>query len=149
MFDSDETYHEFRRITTIVGFSLITVILVFIKLSNPNAFNKEYKSYPGGGNEIVMYSLSTCGYCTQKREQLKSNHIRFKEYFIDKDRGKENEMLSKLKASGDTRNYYTVPVLDIYGYMIPGNPSYKTIESYIDKYTPKVNENTGLTEFME
>ena len=109
--------------------------------------HQKYKSYPGGGNEIVMYSLTTCGYCTQKREQLKRERVSFTEHFIDKDSAKEDEMMKKLRAAGDNRNYITVPVFDVYGYMMVGNPSLEVIKSYIDKHTPKVDESSGMTEY--
>ena len=147
MFESDEKYHEYRRMETIVGFCLIAVLIGIIKISQSEGSNKEYKSYPGGGNELVMYSLTTCGYCTQKRQELERGRVRFTEHFIDKDRVKDDEMMAKLRASGDTRNYITVPVFDVYGYMITDNPSYDKLIKYIDKYTPKVDENTGLSEF--
>lgn len=66
MFESDEKYHAYKRRETIVGFCLIVFLIIIIKIFNPNGLgnHKKYKSYPGGGNEIVMYSLTTCGYCT-------------------------------------------------------------------------------------
>lgn len=56
-------------------------------------------------------------------------------------------MMKKLRAAGDNRNYITVPVFDVYGYMMVGNPSLQVIQSYIDKYTPKVDESTELSEY--
>lgn len=147
MFESDEKYHGYRRMETIVGFCLIIILIGIIKTSQSGGSDKEYKSYPGGGNELVMYSLTTCGYCTQKREELQRERVRFTEYFIDKDRVKDEEMMAKLRASGDTRNYITVPVFDVYGYMITNNPSVEVLKEHIDKYMPKVNESTGLTEY--
>ncbi len=109
---------------------------------------ERYKPYiSGGSNEIVMYSLTTCGYCTKKRNVFNDNHIKYTEYFVDRDRNKENEMIEKLKAAGIKSNHYTVPVFDVYGYMMPGNPSFKTIQRYIDKYKPVEDENTGLSEY--
>jgi glutaredoxin len=127
-----------------ISFLLLTLIIL-IGCELPT--HKNYKSYPGGSSEIVMYSLTTCGYCTRKREELKLNHIRFTEHFIDKDSAKNDEMRAKLSASGDTRSYITVPVFDVYGYMMTGNPSFKTIQRYIDKYKPIEDQSTGLSEY--
>ena len=126
---------------------VIVIIFAFIALILGKNNHKSYKSYPGGSNEIVMYSLTTCGYCTQKREELKRNRISFKEFYIDRDSEKDNEVRAKLKAAGYNISYITVPVLDVYGYMMPGNPSFKTILNYIDKHKPVVDENSGLTEY--
>jgi len=147
MFGSHENFNKYDRIEFMAGLCLIVFCIILIKVFNPSGLSHNYKSYPGGSNEIVMYSLTTCGYCTQKREELKRERVHFTEYFIDKDRAKNDEMRKKLSAVGDNRNYITVPVFDVYGYMMVGNPSMQVIQSYIDKYKPVTDQSSGLSEY--
>ncbi|MFT5395022.1 MAG: glutaredoxin [Gammaproteobacteria bacterium] len=149
-------YYKDKSPTTILlhltcFFIFIVMVVMFARYEDEvlEKLNIEkYKPYiSGGSSEIVMYSLTTCGYCTKKRKVFDDNHIKYTEYFVDRDRNKENEMIEKLKASGIKSNHYTVPVFDVYGYMMPGNPSFKTINRYIDKHKPVVDKNTGLSEY--
>ena len=73
-------------------------------------------------DEIIMYSLTTCGYCKAKAEELRSNHISFTEYFLDKDPLRGDELNIKLIQAGLPKKVYGTPIFDAYGYMLPNNP---------------------------
>ncbi len=84
-------------------------------------------------NRLIMYSLTTCGFCKQKAKDLRSEGISFVEYFIDKDRYRQEELYNKLAKSGYPPKTYGMPTFDAYGYMLPNNPSISKILSYQDK----------------
>lgn len=70
-----------------------------------------------------MYSLSTCDHCKRKRQALINNRIQFAEYSVDLDSSKNTELNEKLSRSGYTRKAYGTPIMNVYGVMVPDNPS--------------------------
>jgi len=80
-------------------------------------------------NELIMYSLTTCGYCKQKAKELKNENIPFKEYFIDKDKKREKEVSEKLTKAGFKPKRYGTPIFDVRGVMLPNNPKMSLIKS--------------------
>lgn len=78
---------------------------------------------------LIMYSLTTCGFCKQKVEQLKRENIAFKEYFIDTDEYRFQEVTDKLAAAGYAPQGYGTPIFDANGTMLPNNPSMKLLRS--------------------
>jgi protein-disulfide isomerase len=61
---------------------------------------------------VVMYSLTTCGYCNIKRAELKAHGIPF------------------LRAGYQGRGVGT-PTFEVNGTMLPNNPSLKTIRKHL------------------
>jgi len=84
-------------------------------------------------NEIIMYSLTTCGYCKAKARELRSERIAFKEYYIDKDRRRRDELNRKLQKAGYPPRSYGTPIMDVHGWMLPNNPSMDMIKEYMNK----------------
>ncbi len=80
---------------------------------------------------VIMYSLTTCGYCTQKRAQLHAKGIPFVEYFIDKDLARQQELFEKLQASGYRGGGIGTPTFEVNGQMLPNNPSLATIIKHL------------------
>jgi len=78
-------------------------------------------------DKLIMYSLTTCGYCKQKARELKSAGIRFTEHFVDRNRGKMAELNEKLSKAGFPPRGYGTPIFDAYGYMLPNNPPVSVI----------------------
>ncbi|NKB37647.1 MAG: hypothetical protein GKR93_10825 [Gammaproteobacteria bacterium] len=97
--------------------------------------------------QVIMYSLTTCGYCNKKRRELEKKHIRFTEYFVDKDRSREIELWDKLEKSGYKSNYYGTPTFDVYGIMLPNNPSMNTLDYYIKKHESTTDDAGELAEY--
>ena len=97
----------------------------------PSARNYELPG-PGGRGKlseadfsrtrIVMYSLTTCGYCTELRHVFEANKVPFTEYFIDTDQARQDEMFAKLQASGLRGGGVGTPTLEVNGMMMPNNP---------------------------
>lgn len=86
---------------------------------------------PNGTNQVVMYSLTTCGYCDQKRTELKANGIAFTEYFLDRDERAQAELWQQLKQSGYRRGGVGTPTLVVNGVLLPNNPSMAQIRSHL------------------
>jgi len=80
---------------------------------------------------VVMYSLTTCGYCNQKRAQLNERGIPFVEYFIDKDPARQRELFEKLIKSGYRGGGIGTPTFEVNGTMLPNNPSLDTIIKHL------------------
>ena len=80
---------------------------------------------------VVMYSLTTCGYCNQKRAELHAKGIPFVEYFIDKDQAAQRELFEKLMASGYRGGGIGTPTFEVNGKMLPNNPSLNTIIKHL------------------
>lgn len=81
--------------------------------------------------KVVMYSLTTCGYCNIKRAELKAHNIPFVEHFIDQDTARQRELFEKLLASGYKGGGIGTPTFEVNGTMLPNNPSLKTIRKHL------------------
>jgi len=82
-------------------------------------------------NEVIMYSLTTCGYCKQKARELKEAEIDYHEYFIDVDAKRKDELTAKLQRAGFTPRAWGTPILDVHGVMLPNNPSLDRIREHL------------------
>jgi glutaredoxin len=82
-------------------------------------------------DKIIMYSLTTCGYCKLKARELDEAGISYQEYFIDKDSGRRDELTAKLQQAGFAPRSWGTPILDVKGVMLPNNPSLKKIREYL------------------
>lgn len=74
------------------------------------------------GNEVVMYSLTTCGYCTQKRGQLTAAGIPFTEIFLDKDQAQQREFSELLAAHKVPPGGVGTPSFVVNGELMLNNP---------------------------
>jgi glutaredoxin len=79
---------------------------------------------------VVMYSLTTCGFCNQKRNALNAAGIPFVEYFVDKEPERNQELFAKLRAAGHFGGVGT-PTFEVNGRMLPNNPSLETISKHL------------------
>jgi len=79
--------------------------------------------------ELVMYSLTTCGFCKQKVKELKNERIEFKEYFIDNDDNIKKLVTIKLERAGFAPQRYGTPIFEANGVMLPNNPKMSLIKS--------------------
>jgi glutaredoxin len=105
-----------------------------------------------GDSNVIMYSLTTCGYCKKKREELHKNNISFTEYFIDKDKARQEELNQKLAKAGFQPRGYGVPIFDVYGTMLPNNPPLRKIVKHINQNRhlyQGTNKSSNLTDFVE
>lgn len=79
-------------------------------------------------DEVIMYSLTTCGFCKQKARVLKQEGIVFTEYYIDKESRRRKELNSKLSQAGYPPKSYGTPIMDVHGVILPNNPSLAKIK---------------------
>lgn len=87
--------------------------------------------YGESHNQLIMYSLTTCGYCKQKVKQLKQENIAFTEYFIDVDSKRRDELYTKLRKSGYPPQSIGTPTFDVRGTMLPNNPDMSVIKEVL------------------
>ena len=69
-----------------------------------------YKVWSNGGwlfppgnpphDEVIMYSLSTCGNCIITARALEGEGVAFTEYYIDNEQAAEDELHRKMKNAG-------------------------------------------------
>lgn len=95
-------------------------------------------SYGEPHDQLLMYSLTTCGYCKQKVKQLKQQNITFTEYFIDVDSKRRSELYEKLDKSGYPSRSIGTPTFDVHGTMLPNNPDMSMIKEVL--LTTEVNQ---------
>lgn len=88
-------------------------------------------TYGEAHNELIMYSLTSCGFCKQKARELHAQNITFTEYFIDKDSDKMQELNEKLAGAGFKPKGYGTPIFDVHGVMLPNNPSMAKIKEHL------------------
>ncbi|KAA3655360.1 MAG: DUF805 domain-containing protein [Proteobacteria bacterium] len=92
--------------------------------------NAALRHYDPARDRIVMYSLTTCGYCDQKRAQFDALGVRYREVFIDTDRSAGEAMWAKLRAGGWTSGGVGTPTLEVNGVMLPNNPSLEAMSQH-------------------
>lgn len=68
-------------------------------------------------NDIEIYTLGRCPYCTRAKELFHENGLKFKEHDIS---NKEEEMREKLKAKFHLKERATVPQIVINGNYVGG-----------------------------
>jgi uncharacterized membrane protein YhaH (DUF805 family)/glutaredoxin len=90
----------------------------------------DLSGYDPALNDLVMYSLTTCGYCAQKRAQFDTLGVHYIEVFIDEDQGALQALQTKLQAQGFGGGAIGTPTIEINGVMLPNNPSLDQIATH-------------------
>lgn len=85
------------------------------------------EDYDPNSNAIVMYSLTTCGYCAEKRRELNQLGIHYTELFLDGEGNAREQLSSRLEQTGMPRQSYGTPILDVNGVILPNNPAIEEI----------------------
>ena len=80
-------------------------------------------------NKVVMYSLTTCGYCKQRAADFHRLGIPFREIMVDKDQALQNKLIDEAKATG--AGGVGMPTIDVNGTLLPNNPSLSEIKKYL------------------
>lgn len=83
------------------------------------------------GNEVVMYSLTTCGYCKQTRGYLQAAGIPFTEHFLDTDAARRDEFFQLLADAGVPGGGVGTPSLVVNGALLVNNPDMKIIKQHL------------------
>ncbi|MEC5396954.1 DUF805 domain-containing protein [Uliginosibacterium sp. H1] len=90
-----------------------------------------FDGYDSSRNTLVMYSLSTCPYCAEKRQQFRAAGVRFTEYFIDTDERASEDFTARLQAHNIPSGSIGLPTIEINGVLLPNNPSLSKIAQHI------------------
>lgn len=83
--------------------------------------------------QLTMYSLTTCGYCKQKRQQFQQEGIRFNEFFVDVDAVRLEELKTKLSRLGRRPDSYGTPIIEVGDTLYLNNPSMATIRQALSE----------------
>lgn len=86
--------------------------------------------YDARRDRLVMYSLTTCGYCTEKRRQFERMGVYVTEYMIDEDSAAEDRLNDRLQRAGITGAIGT-PILEVNGQILPNNPSLSILAHHL------------------
>ncbi len=81
------------------------------------------KAFDPDRDRIVMYSLTTCGYCLAKRREFDRTGIQYTELFLDTDAAAMEGLNRKLAQAGHPGGGVGTPVIEVNGVLLPGNPS--------------------------
>jgi len=111
---------------------ILIIVLAVGMFQGYRHFNKqELSGFVEAHDEVIMYSLTTCGYCKTKAKSLEEAGIKFTEYYIDEDAARFDELDEKLQRAGLSARDYGAPILDVRGTILPNNPSMGTIRKYM------------------
>lgn len=87
----------------------------------PNAASGTATAQNTGKNEVIMFSTSWCGVCSQARRYFKNKGIDFVERDVEEEAGAAEEMRRRATEAGlDPRSLTGVPVIWVNGRMFPG-----------------------------
>ncbi len=88
------------------------------RMTGPSTITSKYASH----DQIIIYSLTTCGYCKLMAAELQNANIAFSARFIDTDDDAKTELYAKLAKAGVSARTIGMPSLDVRGTMMPDNP---------------------------
>jgi hypothetical protein len=115
------------------------LLALFVAFCGYKAFN-EFIAKPRGveaairrvaHGELIMFSLTTCGFCQQKRAELKAAGIPFTEFFLDKDNESARLLHLRMREQGINTAYYGTPTFDVGGRILPNNPTLPEIRKHL------------------
>jgi len=110
------------------------LLLLLVAFGAWHWYQQRPTGYTGNPHDkIIMYSLTTCGYCTQKRKQLTAEKIPFNEYFIDRDLSRRDELTHKLQQAGIRAQAIGTPTFDVHGKMLINNPPLEKIREAMSR----------------
>ncbi len=119
------------KILNLALFAIGTYIAVQMTGGLDGILNKNIADKLAPGNQVVMYSLTTCIYCKQKRQQMTSAGIPFSEVFIDTDPSKMQEFNNLLAAHYVPPGSVGTPTLVVNGELLLNNPSMADIKKHL------------------
>jgi len=92
------------------------------------AFEKDISATLAPGNEVVMYSLTTCPYCKEKRQWMTKAGIPFREYFVDSDEARRKEFEGLLETHQVPPGGIGLPSLYVNGDLLVNNPAREAVK---------------------
>lgn len=124
-------------LASLLGFTQLTKVMPMLAaygIKNSHAAGNSLATiddYDPKSNTVIMYSLTTCGYCEAKRRELDGMGIRYTELFIDGPGNAQEQLSARLEQAGMPRQSYGTPILDVNGVMLPNNPPMEEIVQHL------------------
>ncbi|HJV93053.1 MAG TPA: glutaredoxin domain-containing protein, partial [Azonexus sp.] len=85
-------------------------------------------------NRIDIYVMAGCGACDQMRAWISANGLNYTVYAVDSDQHAAERLQSIL--AGDGQGRIMLPVLEINGKVLPGNPPIGDVHRYLRQEAP-------------
>lgn len=85
-------------------------------------------------NRIDIYVMAGCGACDQMRAWISANGLSYTVYAVDSDQHAAERLQSIL--AGDGQGRIMLPVLEINGKVLPGNPPIGDVHRYLRREAP-------------
>ncbi len=83
-------------------------------------------------DQLIMYSLTGCSACEEKRGELQRANIPYVEYVVDRQQFASDELTRKLNQAGFSVGSTGFPSFDVKGTLIPNNPPLFQIIKHIE-----------------
>jgi len=93
-----------------------------IHFNGGSPFEKNIAATLAPDNEVVMYSLTTCPYCREKRQWMTRAGIPFREYFIDSDQARRQELDGLMASHNVPPGGIGTPIIYVNGDLLVNNP---------------------------
>ncbi|MCF6218236.1 MAG: hypothetical protein L3J62_07410 [Gammaproteobacteria bacterium] len=84
-------------------------------------------------DQLIMYSLTGCSSCEEKRGELQRANIPYVEYVVDRQQFASDELTGKLNQAGFSVGGTGFPSFDVKGTLIPNNPPLFQIIKHMEK----------------
>jgi glutaredoxin len=97
-------------------------LYIAIHLNGGSPFEKNISAKLAPDNEVVMYSLTTCPYCKEKRQWMTRAGIPFREYFVDADQVRQQELDGLLATHKVPPGGIGTPIIYVNGDLLVNNP---------------------------
>lgn len=82
-------------------------------------------------DQLIMYSITGCDACREKRREFDRAGIKYVEYVVDRHPTGGEEFMGKLSQAGFAVNQVGYPSFDVKGTLIPNNPPLFQIKKYM------------------
>jgi glutaredoxin len=119
------------KLLNFVLFAVGAYIAVQINGGIDGIYTKSVADRLAPDNQVVMYSLTTCPYCKQKRQQMTKAGIPFTEYFLDANPAKQSELDALLRAHRVPAGAVGTPTLTVNGELLINNPDLSEIKKHL------------------
>lgn len=82
-------------------------------------------------NQLIMYSITGCSSCEEKRGELSRAQIPYVEHVVDIQPGAAEDFMTKIISAGFTPGKIGYPSFDVKGTFIPNNPPLIQIRKHL------------------
>lgn len=87
--------------------------------------------YDARRDRIVMYSLSACEFCAEKRQTFERLGVHFAEFVLDTDEAAAGRLDKAMRRAGLPLDATGTPIIEVNGTLLPNNPDLATMRHYL------------------